>query len=289
MIFSLAPTEVHSSKKSIRFSGTVNDRDGSPVSEALVQIWQTDSDGIYNHPDSNRGPIDTSFQYFGTDKTNVRGEFFFNTFMPGIYPGRPAHIHFKVWVGIHDVLTSQLYFEGKNNTSPLMLTLGLNPGVDFESGNEVLYTNKNITIDLGNGENFPLTPSQPEGPFYPVVDFFGYDNDITALNDGGQLVQSPSNNPVVLPMSIAMLSTLPVALKSETPDPTTSPTRTVTNIHKQVVTQSPSLSPHTETNSASRSPQPTIAVNETSAAPALSGMLRIFLLISCCFVTAARV
>lgn len=40
----------------------------------------------------------------------------FTTSSPGIYPGRPPHIHFKVSVPCHKPLTTQLYLRGEEKT-----------------------------------------------------------------------------------------------------------------------------------------------------------------------------
>jgi protocatechuate 3,4-dioxygenase beta subunit len=45
-------------------------------------------------------------------KTGETGGYAFTTLPPGIYPGRPAHIHFKVTAPGHKPLTTQLYLRG---------------------------------------------------------------------------------------------------------------------------------------------------------------------------------
>ena len=42
-------------------------------------------------------------------KTGAKGNYAFTTSPPGVYPGRPPHIHFKVSVPGHEPLT--LYYE----------------------------------------------------------------------------------------------------------------------------------------------------------------------------------
>jgi protocatechuate 3,4-dioxygenase beta subunit len=48
----------------------------------------------------------------GAQKTGDKGEYAFTTSPPGIYPGRPPHIHFKVFASGHKPLTTQLYLRG---------------------------------------------------------------------------------------------------------------------------------------------------------------------------------
>jgi protocatechuate 3,4-dioxygenase beta subunit len=45
-------------------------------------------------------------------KTGAKGGYAFTTSLPGVYPGRPPHIHFKVSVPGHRPLTTQLYLRG---------------------------------------------------------------------------------------------------------------------------------------------------------------------------------
>ena len=45
-----------------------------------------------------------------------RGAFEFYTLVPGYYGGRPAHIHYKIWRGDNQVLTSQIYFRQRGGT-----------------------------------------------------------------------------------------------------------------------------------------------------------------------------
>mmetsp|Transcript_32339 Transcript_32339/g.54110 ORF Transcript_32339/g.54110 Transcript_32339/m.54110 type:complete len:270 (+) Transcript_32339:3-812(+) len=187
------------------FHGTVLNDLGAPVSGALVQFWHADANGIYKHPQclKSRGSHDLllpNFQYYGTAATDETGGFDFTTYRPGVYPSRPVtHIHYKVWYEEKDVLTSQFYFQDENNTqfSP-MLQLDLVPlSLDNETVNgsfsasisgmedgrkdgfEYYYTNKTIFVDLNLGGNIPLTPSQQEGPYYPVEDFFDVGSDLT--------------------------------------------------------------------------------------------------------------
>jgi protocatechuate 3,4-dioxygenase beta subunit len=95
----------------LRLSGMVVNTDGRPINKATVEIWQTDPNGLYkDYRDRSAGRRDQNFQYWGTAKTNADGTFSFITLVPGKYEPRPAHIHFKVWIGNRAVLTSQMYF-----------------------------------------------------------------------------------------------------------------------------------------------------------------------------------
>jgi len=71
-----------------------------PVPGARVEWWHADRSGRY--VDSLRG----------AQKTGALGAYAFTTTPPGVYPGRPPHIHFKVSVPGHKPLTTQLYLRG---------------------------------------------------------------------------------------------------------------------------------------------------------------------------------
>jgi protocatechuate 3,4-dioxygenase, beta subunit len=91
--------------------GVVKDPDGAPLSGAVVEIWQCDDHGHYHHPgDGNRA--DPAFQGFGRVTVGSDGRYRFKTLKPAPYTGRTPHIHFKVKLGRHDLLTTQLYVAG---------------------------------------------------------------------------------------------------------------------------------------------------------------------------------
>ncbi|KAG5186111.1 Intradiol ring-cleavage dioxygenase [Tribonema minus] len=90
--------------------------DGSPVSGAVVQIWQCDSNGVYNHPAYQAAypdkVLNPYFQYFGEAETDENGAFYFLTVPPISYAGRPVHVHVRVFVQGATMLTTQMYFPG---------------------------------------------------------------------------------------------------------------------------------------------------------------------------------
>jgi protocatechuate 3,4-dioxygenase beta subunit len=68
-----------------------------PIPGVRVEWWHADRSGRY--VDSLRG----------AQKTGGTGAYAFTTSPPGVYPGRPPHIHFKVSAPGHKPLTTQLY------------------------------------------------------------------------------------------------------------------------------------------------------------------------------------
>jgi len=61
-------------------SGHVFDRQGQPVGDALVEIWQANKWGRYNHgKDPSNAPLDANFQGWGQLKTDKQGFYRFKT------------------------------------------------------------------------------------------------------------------------------------------------------------------------------------------------------------------
>ena len=97
-------------------TGRVLGPTGEPVRNALVEIWQCDAKGVYLHTDDSGGKKDRQdkhFQGFGRFLTSSKGEYYFRTIKPVLYPGRAApHIHFKVKKGGKELLVTQCYVKG---------------------------------------------------------------------------------------------------------------------------------------------------------------------------------
>lgn len=75
-------------------SGRILDATGSPIRNALVEIWQVDSHGVYLHSGDRPQSRDQNFQGFGRFLTGTTGEYYFRTLKPVAYSGRAPHIHF---------------------------------------------------------------------------------------------------------------------------------------------------------------------------------------------------
>lgn len=94
-------------------SGRVLDRNGQPLKNAVVEIWQVDNNGAYLHSGSaNRANRDGNFQGFGRFVTGSSGEYYFRTIKPVPYPGRTPHIHVKVRYRNREALTTQFFIKG---------------------------------------------------------------------------------------------------------------------------------------------------------------------------------
>ena len=110
----------------IQVRGRVLDRECRPVAGALVEIWQANSHGRYDHERDagNPRPLDPNFQSWAEMLTDADGRFGFTTIKPGAYPAddsgwvRPPHIHFRVSRrGYHELVT-QMYFAGEALNEP---------------------------------------------------------------------------------------------------------------------------------------------------------------------------
>jgi protocatechuate 3,4-dioxygenase beta subunit len=100
--------------KITHLSGRILDRRGTPLRNALVEIWQVDGNGAYLHKGSaNQEARDGNFQGFGRFLTGSTGEYYFRTIKPVPYPGRTPHIHFAVKVKGKDKFTTQCYVKGE--------------------------------------------------------------------------------------------------------------------------------------------------------------------------------
>ncbi len=74
--------------EAVRIEGSVYDGAGKPVSDAMVEIWQTNRAGRYNDPADDREdlPLDEGFFGFGRSGTDAGGRFSFVTVKPGPVP-----------------------------------------------------------------------------------------------------------------------------------------------------------------------------------------------------------
>ena len=82
----------------IRITGRVLDGAGTPIDDALIEIWQADAKGRYAHPADGRGS-NHGFRGFGRmgTGTDPQKRFIFDTVKPGSVDGRQApHINMIV-------------------------------------------------------------------------------------------------------------------------------------------------------------------------------------------------
>lgn len=95
----------------ISIEGSVISHSERPLGGSIVEVWQACETGRYNHSqDKNDQPMDPNFQYWGRVVTGEDAKFRFKTILPGKYPGRTPHIHFRVVSKDRPELVTQLYF-----------------------------------------------------------------------------------------------------------------------------------------------------------------------------------
>ncbi len=141
----------------LEFGGRLYDSTGMPVKGAVIEIWQTDVNGVYMHPgDSGSSRRDVNFQSYGESVTGDDGFYHFRTVMPGGYEPRPLHIHVKVRRAGKELLTTQFYFSNDSERTSDSIYAGagaevsalimeVEEGVDFE-GNPALIGRRDIIL-----------------------------------------------------------------------------------------------------------------------------------------------
>lgn len=141
----------------LEFGGRLYDASGMPVQGAVIEIWQTDVNGVYMHPgDSGSSKRDENFQSYGESVTGEDGFYHFRTIMPGGYEPRPRHIHVKIRLAGTELLTTQFYFSNDLEAAGDSIFAGagaevsalimeVEEGVDFE-GNPALIGRRDIIL-----------------------------------------------------------------------------------------------------------------------------------------------
>ena len=103
--------------KKIKVYGKILDNKCKPISNAILDIWQANSFGKYNHQaDLSQSKKDNNFNGYMRLLSDKNGEYSFNTILPGSYKvskdfTRTPHIHFKI-TNNKKQLTTQMYFKG---------------------------------------------------------------------------------------------------------------------------------------------------------------------------------
>lgn len=105
-------------------SGRVLDLDGAPIGGALLDVWQTQSSGLYDSQDQGLGG---ELHMRGKFRTDAEGGFLIRTVLPvnypipsdgpvgrmlratGRHPWRPAHIHFVISADGYEPVTTHIF------------------------------------------------------------------------------------------------------------------------------------------------------------------------------------
>lgn len=105
------------------------DGDGAPLNDAMIEIWQADAAGNYDHPDDPRhATVDPEFLGFGRMATAPDGSCEFETIKPGRVPGagnvlQAPHLNLAVFArGMLKQLYTRVYFAGEpaNQADPVL-------------------------------------------------------------------------------------------------------------------------------------------------------------------------
>ena len=102
--------------EAIVIRGTIYDGAGEVVPDAMVEIWQANTEGRYDRPTDDRDDLDDVFSGFGRSGTDRGGEFSFSTVKPGHVPGpdgqlQAPHVTVSVFArGLLKRLVTRIYF-----------------------------------------------------------------------------------------------------------------------------------------------------------------------------------
>lgn len=101
----------------ITIRGIVYDGTGTPLRDAMIEIWQPDAAGLFASANETRGQADPNFTGWGRSPGDMdSGEFVFETVKPGAVPwpdGRMQAPHITAWIvarGINIGLHTRMYF-----------------------------------------------------------------------------------------------------------------------------------------------------------------------------------
>lgn len=112
----------------IRISGVLLDGAGAPVPDGVIETWQADPDGRFDHPDDPRGASGSGFAGFGRCPTDDEGRYQILTVKPGaLGDGQAPHIDVTVLArGLLQHVVTRLYFPDEteaNAADPLLSSL----------------------------------------------------------------------------------------------------------------------------------------------------------------------
>ncbi|MEM7131224.1 MAG: protocatechuate 3,4-dioxygenase subunit alpha [Chloroflexota bacterium] len=115
--------------KHISLTGQILDGDGEPVNDALIEIWQPDTRGYFNHPiDPNHPNADPNFSGFGRSETSNNGTYRFETIKPGAiaHSSNAPYVNVRIFArGMLIHVVTRIYFDDEpaNDMDPVLLTI----------------------------------------------------------------------------------------------------------------------------------------------------------------------
>ena len=113
----------------IAVAGRVVDGDGAPIPDAMLEVWQANAAGKYDHAEDRCDlAVDPAFKGWGRIPTDMDGNFRFTTVKPGPVPGRGNSMqapHILVAIFMRGMLRhayTRIYFsdEAANASDPVL-------------------------------------------------------------------------------------------------------------------------------------------------------------------------
>jgi len=113
----------------VTIEGRVLDGDGAPVTDAMLEIWQANAEGKYDHPEDDQEKLlDPHFHGHGRSGTDATGAYHFHTIRPGPLPDaaggvQAPHINLSIFArGLLKRLVTRIYFpdEPLNKTDAVL-------------------------------------------------------------------------------------------------------------------------------------------------------------------------
>ncbi|MGA7293611.1 MAG: protocatechuate 3,4-dioxygenase subunit alpha [Terriglobales bacterium] len=113
----------------VTIQGRVFDGDSVPVPDAILEIWQANAHGRYNHPeDTQNKPLEPGFKGFARVPVNSQGLFRLATIKPGPVTGpggrdQAPHLLISLFMrGVLRRLVTRMYFpdDDRNSTDPIL-------------------------------------------------------------------------------------------------------------------------------------------------------------------------
>jgi protocatechuate 3,4-dioxygenase alpha subunit len=147
----------------IRIEGRVFDGEGQPVPDAMLEVWQADSQGRFADPQDKRALPNATFRGFGRCGTDANGTYVFDTIKPGSVPdpdGKPQAPHIVLAVfarGMLRHLYTRIYFadEAGNSSDPVLALVPADRRATLIAVREAGNGNAVYRLDLrlqGDGE-----------------------------------------------------------------------------------------------------------------------------------------
>jgi protocatechuate 3,4-dioxygenase alpha subunit len=100
---------------------------GDPVPNGLVEMWQADEAGRFDHDDDPRGRSGSGFRGFGRCVTDHNGRYWFRTVKPGALPGEAPHLTVSICTrGLLRRVITRVYFPDEhaaNAVDPVLSAL----------------------------------------------------------------------------------------------------------------------------------------------------------------------